>query len=314
MRSYDFYKNRYLALGFSAVLVIIGLLSIFIRGLRLDITFQGGSILNYSYQGSLDEKAVTELARETLGRQVSVQLTENLASTGDSTTRKSFVVNVAGKKALSTEDQTALREAFGKNFADNKVEVGELLIVDPFIGQETLSKGLLAVLISSVLIVAYVWIRFRSISGPSAGVFALLALLHDVIIAFLSFVVFGFAINESVIAVVLSILGWSVNDTIVIYDSVRENERLYRNGQTLPELVNRSILQSISRSFFTSFCGFVAIIVAYVFAAIYNIESIREFALPMAVGLVVGTYSSIFLAAPFWTMWKTRGGRLGYDS
>jgi preprotein translocase subunit SecF len=162
------------------------------------------------------------------------------------------------------------------------------------------------------LIIAYVWYSFRKMSGPSAGVMALIALFHDILIAFFVFVVLRIPINESLVAVILSILGFSINDTIVIYDRIRENERLTSGKMPLADLVDLSINQSLARSINTSLCTFGAVAVAYVFAAIYNIESIKDFTLPMMIGLISGSYSTICLAGPLWVMWKTRKGRSGY--
>ncbi len=306
---FSFYKNRYKFLILSTVILLAGVVTMLIFGLNLDIQFKGGSILNYSYTGEVDTQVAEDLIVKAIGGTVSVQTTKDLAGE-----KQALVVSVAGDKALSVDQQTALREALVNGLPENNIEVGDVQIVDPFIGKELLRNGLLAILIASVLIVGYVWIRFRTISGPSAGVFALLALLHDILIAFFAFVIFGFPLNETVVAVVLSILGWSVNDTIVIYDRIRENANMHRNNESLPDLVDRSIHQSLTRSINTSAAAFIAVIIAYVFATIYNIESIREFALPMAIGIVAGSYSTIVLATPFWAMWKTRGGRSGYEN
>lgn len=306
---FSFYKNRYKFLLVSSLVLLIGFVTMFVFGLNLDIQFKGGSILNYSYSGEINTQDAEKVISTAINGVVTVQTTKDLSGE-----KQALVVNVAGDEALPLEQQTAMREALTKAFPDNAIAVGDVQIVAPFIGAELLRNGLLAILIASVLIVAYVWIRFRTISGPSAGVFALLALLHDVLIAFFAFVIFGFPLNETVVAVVLSILGWSVNDTIVIYDRIRENANMHRNNDSLPDLVDRSIHQSLTRSINTSMAAFSAVMIAYIFATIYNIESIREFALPMAVGIIAGSYSTIFIATPFWAMWKTRGGISGYEN
>lgn len=307
---FSFYKNRFKFLILSLVVLLAGLICLGIFGLKLDIQFKGGSILKYTYTGELDLNAVKPVVETALNQPVTLQETKDLA-----TKKQSLVISVAGDQALSTDQQTALRTALSDRFKANSIEVAETNVVDPYIGRETLYKGLLAVAISSILIVLYVWIRFRTISGPSAGVFSLLALLHDVIIAFLVFIFIGAPLNETVIAVVLSILGWSVNDTIVIFDRIRENVGKRANSaETLPELVDRSIHQVLSRSVTTSVCAFLAVAVAYGFALAYNIESIRAFALPMMIGIIVGSYSSVMLATPFWAQWMTRKGRTGYES
>ncbi len=299
---FSFYKNRFRFLAASILVVLAGIVSLLVFGLKLDIQFKGGSILKYTYQGDVDTAKVQQIAEDSLKTDVTVQLTSDLA-----TQKKSIVISVAGDQALSTDEQTNLRTALTGAFPEQKIEVSETNVVDPYIGKQTLFKGLLAVAVSSLLIVLYVWIRFRTISGPSAGVFSLFALLHDVVIAFFVFIFIGAPLNETVIAVVLSILGWSVNDTIVIFDRIRENAGLPTfKGLTLPELVDRSIHQVLSRSVTTSVCAFLAILVAYVFAVVYNIESIRSFALPMMIGILVGSYSSIFLATPFWAQWMSR--------
>ncbi|MGI6078189.1 MAG: protein translocase subunit SecF [Fastidiosipilaceae bacterium] len=306
---FSFYKNRYKFLILSLVALVAGIIVLAIFGLNLDIQFKGGSILKYTFEGEIDLTKADEIVESTLGKSATLQETVDL-----STDRKNLVVSVAGDEALSTEDQTALRTALNENFAENNIEVKETNVVDPFIGKETLNKGLLAVVIAAVLIVFYVWIRFRTISGPSAGVFSLLALLHDVVLTFFVFILLRTPLNDTLIAVMLSILGWSVNDTIVIFDRIRENSRLREGKETLPEMVDRSINQMLTRSITTSVCAFIAVGIAYGFALYYNIESIRHFALPMMIGIVIGTYSSIFLATPFWAQWMTRGGRVGFES
>ncbi|HHX37816.1 MAG TPA: protein translocase subunit SecF [Clostridiaceae bacterium] len=306
---FSFYKNRYKFLIISMAALLAGIIVLATLGLKLDIQFKGGSILKYTFEGDIDLTEADTVVEEILGVSATLQETVDL-----STERKNLVVSIAGDEALSTEQQTALRTALDEAFSENNIEVKETNVVDPYIGKETLNKGLLAVVIASILIVFYVWIRFRSISGPSAGVFSLLALLHDVVLTFFVFVLLRTPMNDTLIAVMLSILGWSVNDTIVIFDRIRENSNNRDGKETLPELVDRSINQMLTRSITTSTCAFIAVGIAYGFAVFYNIESIRNFALPMMIGIIIGTYSSIFLATPFWVQWMTRGGRLGFES
>lgn len=245
---FSFYKHRHKFMAGSLALILVGFIALFVFGLNLDIQFKGGSILTYTYEGEIDLNEIEPIIEDTLEQSVSLQLTENLG-----TKTRSLVVNVAGDDALSTEKQTSLRSALTENFPDAQFKVSETNVVDPFIGRETLIKGLLAILVASALIVIYVWIRFRTISGPSAGVFSLLALFHDVLIAFFVFIFMRAALNETVIAVVLSILGWSVNDTIVIFDRIRENKGNRANREeTLPQLVDRSINEVLSRSITTA--------------------------------------------------------------
>ncbi len=302
-----FYKHRRKFFLLSAALLLIGVLFAIVFGIKLDITFKGGSILKYAYTGTVDLAQAEDAITDALGKIVTCQETTSL---GDQ--EQNLVINVAGNEALSPDEQTLLQDALAQAFPDISFELREANLVNPFLGQELFRRGIYAILIASILIVAYVWIRFRSISGPSAGVMALVALFHDVLISFFVFVVLQIPITEALVAVVLSILGFSINDTIVVYDRIRENERLLGGKMALPDLVDLSINQSLTRSINTSLCTFGAVAVAYVFASIYNIDSIKQFALPMMIGLISGTYSTIFLAGPLWTMWKTRKGRTGY--
>jgi preprotein translocase subunit SecF len=304
---FSFYKHRRWYFAVSIALLLLGILVAIIFGIKMDITFKGGSILKYNYSGTVDLQQAEQEIGKAIGVEVTCLITTNL---GDQAT--SLVVNVAGDEALTLDEQAIVIETLQKTFPDDKFTLESANLVDPFIGRELLVRGIWAILIASALIVAYVWFSFRSMSGPSAGVMALVALFHDVFICFFVFVVLRIPLNESLVAVILSILGFSINDTIVIYDRIRENERLLKGKMPLVDLVDLSINQSLTRSINTSLCTFGAVTVAYVFASAYNIQSIKDFALPMMIGLISGSYSTICLAGPLWVMWKTRGGRSGY--
>jgi preprotein translocase subunit SecF len=307
MSKFSFYKNRKIFFIISTAFLLTGILVSLFMGIKMDIQFKGGSILKYSYEGTVDIAQADTAVSSAIKQEVSSQET---ISFGDN--KKYLVINVAGTVALTPDDQIALKSALDTSFPDAAFKLESANLVSPFIGRELLIKGLWAILIASVLIVAYVWYSFRSMSGPSAGVMGLIALYHDVLVAFFAFVILRIPLNESLIAVILTILGFSINDTIVVYDRIRENERLQKGKMPLADLVDLSINQSFTRSVNTSMATFGAILVAYIFAYIYGIDSIKEFALPMMLGVISGSYSTICLAGPLWVMWKTRGGRTGF--
>lgn len=306
--NFKFHKNRFIFYGISIGIILIGLITSLVAGIKLDIQFQGGSVVRYTYVGTIDNAAVKAAAEKAIGAEIS-SIQENSDANG-----KSISINVAGRKALTTAQSAALRTMLtGNTFAANKFTFSESTTISPSIGAEYLRKGIYALLIASVLIIAYIWYSFRSMSvGPSSGVMALVALLHDVIMVFVAFVLFRIPLNESLIAVVLTIIGYSTNDTIVIYDRIRENIRLEAGKLNLPDLVDKSINQSLTRTINTAAATFGAVLISYIFASIYGINSIQEFALPMLVGIVSGFYSTIFIATPLWCDWKTRGGRTGF--
>ena len=295
-----FYKNRKIFFAVSAFILAVGIIFMFVNGVKLSIQFKGGAILKYSYEGEIEINEVAKLSSDLLDRIAEVQITEDIA-----TKTKKVVLNLSGNSGLSADEQEALNEALAEEFSENNLVLAESNVVEPFIGKTFLRKGIIAILISAVMIVVYVWRRFQKISGLSAGIAALIALFHDVIVVFFIFVIFRIPLNDSFIAVVLTIIGFSVNDTIVIYDRIRENRKLFPK-MGVEELVDTSITQSMSRSINTTVATVISTIVLYIFAQLYDIESIKFFALPMAFGLISGCYSTICIAGPIWVMWQKR--------
>ena len=176
-------------------------------------------------------------------------------------------------------------------------------------GLKFLLKCLTAVAIASVLMVIYVTIRFKRIGGLSAGVMALVALFHDVAMIYFMYVIFRMPIDSSFIAVVLMIIGYSLNDTIVIYDRVREERRLAGPKADIADVFNHSATAVMSRTIATSITTLVAIGTVYVVALIFNLTSVQAFALPMMIGIVSGCYSSLCIAGPLWVLWNKRGSK-----
>ncbi len=299
-----FYEKRNIFFIISILIFVIGIISVFTSGLNLDISFKGGAIIKYTYDSEIDVNAVEDVVKNTLGRNVSIQTTNDLA-TGEN----KIALNLAGNEGISAQEQKELDDALKEKFENNNLELSESNIVEPFIGKRFLQNGILAIIVSAILIVFYVWIRFSKISGLSAGVMALVALLHDCLMVFFVFAIFKLPINESFIAVILTIIGYSINDTIIIYDRIRENALLSRKYDVV-ELVNISINQSLSRSINTTLTTIISVIILLVFAYVYGIESIVIFALPMAIGMLSGSYSSICLAGPLWVMWQKKRQKL----
>jgi len=183
--------------------------------------------------------------------------------------------------------------------------LAESNVVEPFIGKRFLTNGMIAIGLTSIFIILYVRFRFQRLSGLSAGVIGLIAMLHDVLVVFFVFTILKMPINDSFIAVTLTIIGYSINDTIVIYDRIRENQPYYTK-KSFEELVDVSINQSLSRSINTSATTAISILIVYVLAFLYNIESIKTFSIPMFVGVISGCYSTVCLAGPMLVMWHNK--------
>ncbi|MEG0754731.1 MAG: protein translocase subunit SecF, partial [Angelakisella sp.] len=173
-------------------------------------------------------------------------------------------------------------------------------------GKEFFFKSIIAVTVASIIMILYIALRFRNIGGWSAGVMAVIALFHDILIVFAVFVFLRIPLNDNFIAVILTILGYSLNDTIIIYDRIRENEKLMSRKANLAEIVNLSVNQSLGRAFGTTFATVLSMVVVAVVAGLYGITSIITFAIPMIAGMVSGLYSSVFVTGPLWVLWESK--------
>ena len=158
----------------------------------------------------------------------------------------------------------------------------------------------------------YVWFRFKRISGLSAGFASLTALAFDALSMVFIYAIVRFPVNESFLAAILTILGYSINDTIVIFDRIRENQAKHKNLKP-GEVANISITQSLTRSINTALCTLISLVVLYVFARIYKLTSMEQFSFPLIIGMITGCYSSIFLAAPLWAAWQHKKQDLDDD-
>ena len=163
--------------------------------------------------------------------------------------------------------------------------------------------------ITAVLLLVYIALRFQKIGGLSAGVTAIVALLHDVVIAFCVFVIFGMPINDIFIAVVLTLLGYSLNSTIVIYDRVRENKRKLGPRSAFNDTMNLSLNQTLGRTLLTSLTTFLALVVVLAVAGVYSINTVVSFSLPMMVGVAAGCFSSQFIAPNLFAAWQLKNAK-----
>ena len=213
-------------------------------------------------------------------------------------------VEFAGTKAISTNEQKKLTQTVQKAFPDNNFKVLEASAIESSMGSKFLLKCLTAVAIASILMVLYVTVRFRKIGGLSAGVMALVALFHDVAMIYFMYVIFQMPIDSNFIAVVLMILGYSLNDTIVIYDRVREERRNLGAKEDIGYVFDYSATKVLRRTIFTSLTTLMAIGTVLVVSMIFNISSVTSFALPMMIGVISGCYSSVCIAGPLWVMWQ----------
>lgn len=296
----DFNKAFFKVLIAYIAIFVAGIVVACIWGIDLDINFKGGTKISYSYTGDIDDAKVKETIDGKLDAKYSFSKSTALA--GDT---KTFEISLVGKNALSAEKQEALTKALADSYKDNEIAIYNSNSVSPTMAGTFFVKSLVAVIITAVLVVIYVGIRFRRIGGISAALTALVALVLDVLITFFTCVIFRLQIDSNFIAVVLTMLGYSLNDTIVIYDRVRENKRLYPENE-IGATVNMSINQTLIRNIVTSVTTFLAVMTIVVVSEMFGLQSLRTFAIPMAFGLVSGGISSLCISGPLWVIWKRR--------
>lgn len=304
MTKIDFIGKRKIYYTISISLILIGILVSAIFGVKLDIQFKGGTILQYSYSASanMDTKAAAALAAKDLKTPVDV-VVDSVLQQGKTTDTKLLIFE-NDQNSVSSDAQQKLFQDLTAKYPAAKIQKYQSSTVTPEMGAEFFRRSILIVLAAALLIILYIWFRFRKIGGLPAGLTAFIALLHDIVIVFAAFSIFRIPINDSFIAVALTILGYSINDTIVVYDRVRENRKVIGGKEPFKDIVNLSINQTFARSINTTLTAFTSIAIVLIFALIYNIDSIRTFAMPMMVGIATGCYSTICIAGPLWVSWE----------
>ena len=297
---YDFCAKKKLILGVVIAVVVVLLAGIIIRGVHLAIEFKGGTLITYTYQGDIDSNAVSSAVSEVVGSSVVVRTGESLDSGG-----KQITISFASKEGLTADRQTELTNALREKFASNELEIYDSNDVSPSSGREFLLKCFIAVLFAAVVVIIYIAIRFRNIGGWSAGVCSIFALCMDILVAFTATIVCGFNIDSNIVAVILTILGYSINNTIVIYDRIRENRKLMPKA-TLNELINVSCTQSLTRSIRTSITTIGTMLIVTIVVMVTGYDSLLSFSVPLMLGLISGTFSSLFVAPVTWSWWKNK--------
>ena len=278
-----YYKAFYIL---SLVLIIISFFSLFTKGLNLGIDFKGGTVIEMQFNKEFSANKIRQgLLSQNLG-DVKVKEFGN---------NKSFLA-VLEKKSGESNFIPSIKSNLEKNLNEN-INFRRVEMVGPKISSELTKSGIYAVLIALVLMLFYIWLRFEW--QFSLG--AILALCHDVILTLGAFSLIGFEFNLSIIAAVLTIVGYSMNDTVVIYDRIREN--LKKDEQSdLKELINISVNETLPRTLKTSITTLLALIAIYFFGG----EILKGFSFALIWGVIVGTYSSIFVASPLILIFKVK--------
>ena len=285
---FNIVKSKKIVYIISAVLILAGIASMFIQGFKVDIDFAGGIECTVNVGAAVDSTKSGEIAKivkEATGVDATVQ------KAGDD--GKSAIIKISAE--LTTEKELAMKDALVKNLGIEKDAITNFEVVSPTVGKEMQTSAILAVIIAVALMLVYISLRFEFLSGCAAVV----ALIHDVLIMLGFYSMFQIPVNTTFIAAILTILGYSINATIVLFDRVRENQRLQRK-ELFVNTVNASVWQTMTRSLNTSITTLITLIVLF----FVGVDSIKEFALPITVGVVAGFYSSVFVSGNIWVEFK----------
>lgn len=300
---FDIVKHKTIFLTIALVAVLASVASLIFRGFNLDTDFAGGMAITYRVGSDFTVSDVQEIVDKALGND---QSPSSVQQSGEE-----VIIKFGFDNSLTTDEErsdfsmekvsaitAALQEKYGAPTEDNQ-DSGVILknqdIVSPSTGRDLARSALYMSLLACVAILLYVTFRFEFTSG----VVAIVALVHDVVLLLGIYSITQMSVDTNFIAAILTVLGYSINNTIVIMDRIRENTRHARK-ETYSEIANASIIQTMTRSVNTTVTTLLTIGMVY----IMGVPSIRAFSLPIIIGIVVGFYSSVFVSGPLWAMWR----------
>ena len=288
---FDILKRSKLWFAISLLIIIPGIFCMFTKGFNFGIDFTGGTIIEMEFQQEVNLPQVRDVLREYNLDNATIQLSGDVSNVEAS---KDVMIRTMD---LEENDRKAV-------MASLKDEIGDYTVlreekVGATIGGELITDALMATVISWILIILYVSYRFEW----RFGVAAILTLIHDVLIVLSVFSFLQKQVDSSFVAAILTIIGYSINDTIVIFDRIRENQRLhFKRGGDLNELANRSIYQTLTRSLYTVFTVLFTTFALYFFGG----DTTKDFSFALLIGFFSGSYSSIFVASPLWVVLKNK--------
>lgn len=275
-------KNYKIYFAVSIAVIIIGFALAGIRGFNFGIDFTGGTLIEIN-----------------MGKYVEVNEIREITDTVDKNMQINYIgenrdgIQLKTKVDLNNEKRTALFNEFSSKYSLTKDDLVKSDQFGPAVGKEIQQKALISVIIATLAMLVYISLRFKF----EFGIAAVIALLHDVLTVVAVYSIFQIPLNNPFVAAMLTVVGYSINDTIVVFDRIRENMKGARRDSH-EEVADLSINQTLSRSINTSLTTLLSIVALYVM----GVDSIKEFTLPLIAGISVGVYSSIFIASPIWVL------------
>jgi len=292
-------ENRKIFFGISLAIIILGIIMTGVNGLQKGIDFEGGTLIQINIGKQIPVDEVREITDE-------FDKEAHIIHSGD---EKEEII-IKSKMDLNNDEINNIFEKFKEKYNLKDEDKVQSQKFGPTMGTEIRKKALLSASIAVVAMLVYITLRFEFKFALSA----IIALIHDVLITLSVYAIFKVQINSSFIAAILTILGYSINDTIVIFDRIRENAKGSRkeahDDEYYAKLINDSIKQSMARTINTSLTTLVTVVLLY----ILGVEDIRVLAFPLIVGMISGTYSSLFIASPIWYLLKKGGNDVNYKT
>lgn len=280
-------KNRFVFYSISAVIILIGIVMMFVNGFNQDVEFLGGTEISVAFGKDFDASKVAEVVGKAVNKNLT---TANVQKVGDAKTDASIKT-----LELTNEERNAACDALIAEFGLTEDAILSVDSISATVGSELKRNALIGAIIAVILMLIYISIRFEILSGCAA----VCALIHDVLIMLTFYVVFKIPVDTSLIAALLTILGYSINATIVLFDRVRENSKLHRK-ESFENIINMSVRETMGRSINTTVTTLVVLVVLW----IMGVDSIKTFTMPIIVGVIAGFYSSVFLSGNFWVLFK----------
>lgn len=280
-KTFRIVENKFKWFAFSIVIILVGMVFLFTKGLNFGIDFKGGAVMSVETGQTLSNEDIEDV------RVIAAKYDKDATARIINGTK----AEISSSKMSLDELNKVFDELKGKySLKDDAKQINRQ---DAKIGKEQQRSAIIASLVAIALILVYVGIRFELKTGFSA----VIALVHDLLVMLTVYAVFQVPVNNRFIAAMLTILGYSINDTIVVFDRIRENKKSGKYKDYV-SLTDASITQTMSRSINTAFTTLITIVSIY----ILGVSAIQEFAFPLIIGIVSGTYSSIFIASPLWVM------------
>ena len=289
-KSFNFTKNKMKFLLIPVIVIVLGIVMYFVRGgFNFDVEFMGGIRMQVNVGTNFKNSEIEKIVEDATGLDAVVQ-------TGSTSDIAIIKLPASESTEKDEENKNKAFNALKKEYSLKDEALMSAQSADPSFGKEVQGKAVSFTLLAILFILIYIIFRF----DLKSGVMAIFALVINVLIMAAVYTTTNIAINTTFIAAMLTVIGYSINNTIVIFDRIRENKRLRKRGETIAQMTDRSISETMGRTINSTITTLITIVLIY----ILGVDTIKQFALPLIIGIIAGAYTSIFVASTFWAAWE----------